>query len=132
LSFCCLAGEGCSPDGALLHDLLEPLVGAAGAKRERPPLFPTAAKDWFESKTALTRLGRAYYRQYVGKLTRYFGNRLISDITAADIARLQRKRMAEGLSGRQVNCEIATLRNSEALRLLGAAIYSSSDASRAR
>ncbi len=37
-------------------------------KRERPPLFPVAAKEWFESKTALTPLGRAYYSQYLGKL----------------------------------------------------------------
>jgi integrase len=79
-------------------------------KRERPPLFPVAAKDWLASKTALTPLGRAYYAQYVGKLTRHFGNRLVSDITADDIAALQRKRQAEKLSGRQINCEIATLR----------------------
>ena len=79
-------------------------------KRERPPLFPLAAKTWLESKTALTALGLAYYRQYVGKLSRHFGNRLVSDITADDVVGLQRKRQAEGLSGRQVNCEIATLR----------------------
>ncbi len=79
-------------------------------KRERPPLFPMAAKAWLESKTALTPLGLAYYKQYVGKLSRHFGNRLVSDITADDIGALQRKRQAEGLSGRQVNCEIATLR----------------------
>jgi integrase len=79
-------------------------------KRERPPLFPVAAKLWLESKTALTPLGQAYYRQYVGKLSRHFGNRLVSDITSDDIGALQRKRQAEGLSGRQVNCEVATLR----------------------
>ena len=79
-------------------------------KRERLPLFGTAAKAWLESKTALTALGRAYYAQYIGKLTRQFGNRLVSDITADDIAALQRKRQAEGLSGRQINCEVATLR----------------------
>ena len=79
-------------------------------KREPPPLFPIAAKQWLDSKTALTPLGRAYYGQYVGKLKRHFGNRLISDITADDIVDLQRKRMAEGLSGRQINCEVATLR----------------------
>jgi integrase len=79
-------------------------------KREAPPLFPIAAKQWLDSKTALTALGRAYYEQYLGKLKRHFGNRLISDITADDIADLQRKRTAEGLSGRQVNCEVATLR----------------------
>ena len=80
------------------------------AKRERLPLFGTAAKEWLDSKTALTPLGKAYYKQYVGKLTKYFGNRLVSDITADDIATLQRKRQAEGLSGRQINCEVATLR----------------------
>jgi integrase len=79
-------------------------------KRERIPLFPLAAGAWFESKTALTPLGRAYYRQYIGKLNREFGGRLISDITANDIAALQRKRQSEGLSGPQINCEVATLR----------------------
>ncbi len=80
------------------------------AERERPPLFPMAAKAWLESKTALTPLGLAYYKQYVCKLSHHFGKRLVSDITADDIGALQRKRQAEGLSGRQVNCEIATLR----------------------
>jgi len=79
-------------------------------KRESPPLFPIAAKQWLDSKTALTPLGRAYYNQYIGKLKRHFGNRLISDIAADDIADLQRTRMAEGLSGRQINCEVAALR----------------------
>jgi integrase len=79
-------------------------------KRERPPLFPVAAKGWLESKTALTPLGLAYYKQYVGKLSRHFGNRLVSDIRADDVVALQRKRQAEGLSGRQVKSEIATLR----------------------
>jgi integrase len=79
-------------------------------KRERMTLFSLAAKKWFESKTALTPLGRGYYRQYIGKLNREFGGRLISDITADDIAALQRKRQGQGLSGRQTNCEVATLR----------------------
>jgi integrase len=79
-------------------------------KRERPPLFPVAAKAWLASKTALTPLGLTYYKQYVGKLSRYFGNRLISDITADDVGALQRNRQAKGLSGRQANCEVATLR----------------------
>jgi integrase len=79
-------------------------------KRERPLLFAVAAKEWFESKTALTPLGRAYYRQYLGKLNREFGGRLISDIAENDVVAIQRKRQAEGLSGRQVNCEVATLR----------------------
>lgn len=79
-------------------------------KRERPPLFSIGARQWLDSKTALTPLGRAYYEQYVRKLSRHFGDRLVSDIDADDIARLQRKRQGQGLSGRQVNCEVATLR----------------------
>ena len=55
-------------------------------KRESPPLFPVAAKQWLDSKTALTPLARRYYDQYVAKLKRHFGNCLISDITPDDIA----------------------------------------------
>jgi integrase len=80
------------------------------AKRERPPLFPIAAREWLKSKTALSPLGLRYYTQYIGKLSRHFPNRLISDITADDIAALQRRRMDEGLSGRQINAEVGTLR----------------------
>jgi integrase len=79
-------------------------------KRERMPLFKVAAEEWLGSKVALTPLGFAYYKQYVGKLVRHFGSCLVSDITAGDITALQRKRQGEGLSGRQTNCEIATLR----------------------
>lgn len=77
---------------------------------KRMPLFKRAAEEWIESKTALTLLGQAYYKQYIGKLCREFGGRLIVDINSSDIAALQRKRQAEGLSGRQINCEVATLR----------------------
>jgi integrase len=79
-------------------------------RRQKMPLFKVAAAAWLESKVALTPLGRAYYRQYVGKLISHFGSCLVSDITADDVTALQRKRQSKGLSGRQVNCEIATLR----------------------
>ena len=79
-------------------------------KRERPPLFPQAAKDWFQSKLALSPLGLRYYRQYIRKLSRHFANRLLTDITAEDVTELQRERQSEGLSGRQINAEIGTLR----------------------
>jgi integrase len=79
------------------------------AKRDRP-LFPAAAKSWFAKKTNLTPLGARYYRQYIAKLTKYFGNRLLSDITAEDVAELQNRRKTEGLSGRQINAEVGTLR----------------------
>ena len=34
------------------------------AKRARPPLFPVAAKVWLDANTALTPLGKTYYKQY--------------------------------------------------------------------
>jgi hypothetical protein len=62
------------------------------AKRERP-LFQTAAADWFASKSSLSPLGARYYRQYFAKLSRHC-NRLITHITANDIAELQTKRQS--------------------------------------
>jgi integrase len=85
-------------------------LGINGLSKRERPLFVAAAKDWLGRKTNLTPLGVRYYRQYVAKLSRYFGNRLLSDITADDIADLQNKRKSEGLSGRQTNAEIGTLR----------------------
>jgi integrase len=79
-------------------------------KRRRSPLFSAAADSWLASKTALTKLGKAYYKQYVGKLKREFGKMLITDLGVEEIADLQKKRLAEGLSNRQTNAEIATLR----------------------
>jgi integrase len=79
-------------------------------RRDRAPLFKFAADDWLTSKVALKPLGRAYYSQYVAKLKRVFGGRLVSDIDSDDVADLQRKREAEGLSGRTINCEVGTLR----------------------
>jgi hypothetical protein len=35
---------------------------------------------------------------------------LLTDITAEDVTELQRKRQAEGLSGRQINAEVGSLR----------------------
>jgi integrase len=85
-------------------------LGVNGLTRQERPLFPAAAKNWLTKKTNLTPLGARYYRQYIAKLTKYFGNRLLSDITAVDVADLQNRRKGEGLSGRQINAEVGTLR----------------------
>ena len=86
-------------------------LGVNGLSRRERPLFPAAAKEWLEVKLpTLSSLGLRYYRQYVAKLSRHFGNQLISDIGADDVAELQRRRKAIGLSGRQINAEIGTLR----------------------
>jgi integrase len=85
-------------------------LGINGLTRPERPLFPVAAKTWFQSKTNLSPLGARYYRQYITKLSGEFGNRLVTDITSDDVANLQRKRQTEGLSGRQINAEVGTLR----------------------
>src|SRR5215469_7948467 len=70
-------------------------LGINGLTRKERPLFPVAAKDWLAmKKPALSPLGARYYRQYVKRLSAYFGSRLITDITAEDVAELQRKRKA--------------------------------------
>jgi len=79
-------------------------------KRERMPLFTVAAQHWLNSKSALQPKSVASYRQYVASLTSEFGQRLICDIGASDIAALQRKRLAAGKAARTVNYEIHTLR----------------------
>jgi len=73
-------------------------------------LFPADAKEWLQTKTNRSTLGLRYYRQYLTKLNHHFGNRFIGDIGVEDFASLQRKRRAEGLSGRQINAEVGTLR----------------------
>jgi hypothetical protein len=85
-------------------------VGVNGLSRRERPLFATAAKDWLARKTNLTPLGVRYYRQYIAKLSEFLGKRLISDITAEDVADLQSKRKSQGLSGRHINAEVGTLR----------------------
>src|SRR5229473_3570266 len=65
---------------------------------------------WLARKTNLTPLGVRYYRQYIAKLSEFPGKRLISDITAEDVADLQSKRKSQGLSGRHINAEVGTLR----------------------
>ncbi len=85
-------------------------IGINGLTKPERPLFVVAAKGWLSAKSGLSSLGLRYYRQYIAKLCRHFSNRLITDISADDIADLQRRRLAEGLSGRQINAEIGTLR----------------------
>jgi integrase len=69
-----------------------------------------SASEWLKSKTDLTPLGLRYYRQYIDKLNRRFGNRLLTDICLNDVTELQRDRQEQGLSSRQINAEVGTLR----------------------
>jgi hypothetical protein len=73
-------------------------------------VFAEAAKQWLATKTALSPFGQRYYRQYVRKLNAYLDKRLVTELTPGDVASLQRLRQAKGLSGRQINAEVGTLR----------------------
>jgi hypothetical protein len=90
--------------------LAKTAFGVVRKTRNLPPAFDRSAASWLKSKTRLTPLGRAFYEQYVTKLTRHFGHRMVSAITAEEVIALRDQRRGEGLSGRQVNCEIRTLR----------------------
>lgn len=79
-------------------------------RRERTPLFSTAAREWLDTKMSLAPKSIAAYRQYVKSLTAYFGNRLVCDISLQEIAKLLRARRAAGLSARTINYEVHTLR----------------------
>jgi integrase len=79
-------------------------------RRERMPLFSAAAREWLESKVGLAPSSLDRYRHQVALLEAEFRRRLICDITWEDVVALQRKRHAEGRSGRTINYEIGTLR----------------------
>jgi integrase len=79
-------------------------------KRERMPLFTVAAREWVSTKAALSFNSQRCYKLFSDSLVEEFGQRLVCDIGITDIAALQRKRLAQGKSGRTINYEIGTLR----------------------
>jgi integrase len=79
-------------------------------KREKAPLFSTAAELWLAGKSGLAQSSKQRYEQCVVTLEEAFGKRLICDFDANDVAEYQRKRLASDVSGRTVNYEIGSLR----------------------
>jgi integrase len=77
---------------------------------ERTPLFKVAAEHWRKNKNPRSRFTALHYTQYVNSLSEIFGKHLVCDITADDIADLQKKRESEGKSGRTINAEVGVLR----------------------
>ncbi len=86
--------------------------GASGLrKREPPKLFPLAAEEFIEAKRPKWSPGMVTIARCAMKhLTPAFGRKLALDIEAADIARYQKARLAEGASPRLVNIEVGLLR----------------------
>jgi integrase len=79
-------------------------------KRERMPLFSSAADTWLTGKTGLAEKSTERYKQCVAQLRETFGKALVCDIDANDIAEYQRARLATGVSNRTVNYEVGALR----------------------
>lgn len=80
-------------------------------RRGRLPQFSAAAHQWLESKVSLVASSLDRYRHQVARLEAQFGKKLITEITWEDVVSLQKKRRAEGRSGRTVNYEVGTLRS---------------------
>jgi len=80
-------------------------------KRRKPALFSVAAKEWMRSMNASWSPSNVNIQNYNLKhLKKYFGKRLLEDITAETIGRYQDKRKREGASNRTINMEVATCR----------------------
>jgi integrase len=85
--------------------------GAGGVRRRRPKLFRTAAEEWLDVKRpSLSPSTVKIEKLNLEHLKPFFGGILTCDVEAADVARYQEKRQAEGASAGTVNLEVATLR----------------------
>jgi integrase len=92
--------------------------GAGGVRRGKPRLFRAAAEDWLATKrSTLAPKSIAIEDCNIKHLLPHFGAILCSEIEAADIARYQQRRKAEGAASGTINLEVSTLR--AVLRRLG-------------
>jgi integrase len=92
--------------------------GAGGIRRGKPRLFRAAAEDWLAMKrSTLAPKSIAIEDCNLKHLLPYFGAILCSEIEAADIARYQQRRKAEGAASGTINLEVSTVR--AVLRRLG-------------
>jgi len=80
-------------------------------RREKAQTFPIAAKRWLDSRlTHVAPKTADLYELAIDHLKKHFGGLLLSDISAADIASYQGRRLGHGAAGRTVNLEVAVLR----------------------
>jgi integrase len=85
--------------------------GMRATKRREPILFSKAAKDYLEIKAAHWQPSTQSAETYnVSHLLPHFGRKLLTDITADDVARHQTARKQQGAAGKTINLEVATLR----------------------
>jgi hypothetical protein len=55
-------------------------------RREKMPLFPTAVRQWLDSRAGLAPHTLENYRAYAKRLADHFGTRLVYDFGEADLA----------------------------------------------
>jgi integrase len=80
-------------------------------KRGRPRLFTLASEDYLQAKQpVLSERAFIIERSNLKHLLPAFGNRLVSDIDAADIDGYQKVRLHEGAAAKTINLEVGTLR----------------------
>ena len=80
-------------------------------RRELPPAFDRASKEYQESRLGLVSAHTADIAKYSLKhLSPVFGSELLCDITAEDIAHYQKRRQEGGAEGRTIDMEVGVLR----------------------
>ncbi|MGH9486978.1 MAG: tyrosine-type recombinase/integrase [Terriglobales bacterium] len=79
-------------------------------RRERMPMLSDAANEWLAGKTGLAPKSYRAYKDRLVPLKAAFGERLVCDISLADIASYQAARLAAGMSARTINYDILALR----------------------
>jgi integrase len=90
---------------------LEESWNHVGGRRELPPTFERASKQYQESRSGRVSAHTADIAKYSLKhLSPVFGAKLLCDITAEDIAQYQKRRQQDGAEGRTVNMEVGVLR----------------------
>ena len=80
-------------------------------RRTLPPTFEKASQEWLCLKrVTLSPRSMAIEEANLRHLLPALGSRLISEITAVDIAKYQQARLSEGASPKTINLEVATVR----------------------
>jgi integrase len=80
-------------------------------RRTLPPTFERASREWLDmKKVSLSPRSIAIEEANLKHLKPWFGNQLLSEITAADVSRYQQRRLTENASGKTINLEVGTLR----------------------
>jgi integrase len=110
------------------HQQLEESFNGVTLERPQPKPFSVAAEEWLELKEG-TLAPKSYgvEKNSLKHLKPYFGQRLLSDINAAAIAKYAGHRRKEGAADKSIKLEIGTLRGMLRLAKLWALVKQDED-----